>query len=105
MYRDRTLHRLALFLLLAISLVACGGGGGMGAAAMATPGTSSDQAGTGPRGLPLYCPLSVAVDRQDAVYVSDNDDSAVHERIIKLSPTGQALGEWHPFPPANLALR
>ncbi len=46
----------------------------------------------------------MAVDRQDAIYVSDNDNSVVHERIIKLSPQGQALGEWHPFPPDRLGV-
>ncbi len=102
MQRDQALPRIAFLLLLALSLVACGGSGNTGATATSTPGASTNQAGTGPKGLPLYCPLSVTVDRQDAIYVSDNDDSAVHERIIKLSPQGQALGEWHPFPPDRL---
>jgi sugar lactone lactonase YvrE len=44
----------------------------------------------------------VAVDRQDHLYISDNDNTTVHERIIKLSPTGQELSEWHLFPPDNL---
>jgi tripartite motif-containing protein 71 len=36
------------------------------------------------------------------LFVSDNDTSSVHEPIIKLSPAGQELGEWHIFPPAML---
>jgi sugar lactone lactonase YvrE len=95
---------MLLFLFLALSFASCGGNGGTSASATptSTPGTLTDQPGTGPKGLPLYCPLSVAVDRQDTIYVSDNDNSTVHERIIKLSATGQALGEWHLFPTGNI---
>ncbi|MFL5660428.1 MAG: NHL repeat-containing protein [Ktedonobacteraceae bacterium] len=95
---------MLLFLFLALSLASCGGNGGTGASATptSTPGTLTDQPGTGPKGLPLYCPLAVTVDHQDTIYVSDNDNSTVHERIIKLSTTGQALGEWHLFPPGNI---
>lgn len=104
MRKNRFLYKMLLFLFLALSLASCGGNGGTGASATptSTPGTLTDQPGTGPKGLPLYCPSSVAVDRQDTIYVSDNDNSTVHERIIKLSATGQALGEWHLFPPGNI---
>ncbi len=53
MQRDRTLHKLALFLLLALSLVACGGSGGADVAATSTPAASTGQAGTGPL-LPAF---------------------------------------------------
>lgn len=44
----------------------------------------------------------MAVDRQDNIYISDNDDNAVHERIIKLTPMGKELSEWHFFPPDRI---
>jgi hypothetical protein len=96
--------KILLYFVLALSLVACGGNAGSGTTikATATPDTTNNQPGTGPKGLPLYCPTSVTIDRQDMLFVSDNDTSTVHERIIKLSPAGQELGEWHIFPPAML---
>jgi tripartite motif-containing protein 71 len=99
MQRYRSYYKLLLFLFLTLSLVACGG---TGTTATSTPGAITDQPGTGPKGLPLYCPLSVTVDHQDNIYVSDNDNSTVRERIIKLSNTGQALSEWHLFPSGNI---
>ncbi|MGH2495720.1 MAG: NHL repeat-containing protein [Ktedonobacteraceae bacterium] len=93
-----------LYLALALSLVACGGNAKAGTTATTTPDTTNNQPGTGPKGLPLYCPMSVTVDRQDTIYVSDNDNTTIHERIIKLSPAGQELGEWHIFPPGNLGM-
>ena len=92
---------IVLMLVLTLSLPACGGTGTT-PAAPATPGTTTNQPGTGPQGLPLYCPLAVAVDRQDHLYISDNDNATVHQRIIKLSSTGQELSEWHLFPPDAL---
>ncbi len=105
MRKCRFLYKMLLFLFLALSLASCGGNGGTGASVTSTPstpGTLTDQPRTGPKSLPLYCPYSVAVDRQDNIYISDNDNSTVHERIIKLSATGQALGEWHLFPPSRI---
>ncbi|HKF38768.1 MAG TPA: NHL repeat-containing protein [Ktedonobacteraceae bacterium] len=92
---------IILMLVLTLSLSACGGTGTTTAATV-TPGTTTNQPGTGPQGLPLYCPLAVAVDRQDHLYISDNDNTTVHERIIELSPSGQELSEWHLFPPDAL---
>ncbi|MFL5692057.1 MAG: hypothetical protein ACJ795_09645 [Ktedonobacteraceae bacterium] len=100
-----SLYKMLLFLFLALSLASCGGNGGTGTTPTSTPSTPgrlTDQPGTGPKGLPLYCPLAVTVDHQDTIYVSDNDNSMVHERIIKLSATGQELGEWHLFPPGSI---
>jgi hypothetical protein len=88
-----------LLLVLAFSLVACEGTGGT---TNATPTASPSQSVTGPKGLPLYCPLAVAIDHQDHLYVSDSDSNTVHERIIQLSTTGQALNEWHIFPAGNI---
>ncbi len=95
----RLYNALVLLLALELSLVACGGTGGN---PTATPTASPTQAATGPKGLPLYCPLAVAVGPQDSLYVSDNDSNTVHERIIQLSTTGQALNEWHAFPAGNI---
>ncbi len=85
-------------LILTHLLVACGGSGSTPAS---TPTASPTQA-TGPKGLPLYCPLAVAVGPQDVLYVSDSDNNTVHERIIQLSTTRQALNEWHIFPAGNI---
>ena len=95
---------LALLLVLALFLVGCGGNGSNGAVATSPPTVSVNQAGTGPNGLPLYCPTSVTIDHQGTLYVSDNDYNMVHERIIKLSSTGQVLGEWHIFPPGQVGM-
>ena len=97
--RTRRLFNVpVLLLVLALSLVACGGTSGN---PTATPTASPTQA-TGPKGLPLFCPLAVAVGPQNSLYVSDNDSNTVHERIIQLSTTGQALNEWHVFPAGNI---
>ena len=102
MRKNWSLYMLVFFLMLAFLLTACGGSGGTSISATATPKSTIDQPGTGSKGLPLYCPLSVAIDSQDALYVSDNDNSAVHERIIKLSTTEQKLAEWHLFAPGDI---
>ncbi len=100
------LYNILLFFILALALVACGSGGNAGSAtatkATATKDITDNQPGTGPNGLPLYCPTSVAIDRQNILYVSDNDATTLHERIIKLSSAGQEMGEWHIFPPNML---
>jgi Predicted membrane protein (DUF2232) len=104
MQKYRSPNQIMLYFVLALSLVACGGNAGAGttAKATATPDTTNNQPGTVPKGLPLYCPISVTIDRQDNLFVSDNDSATIHERIIKLSPAGQELGEWHIFPPGRL---
>lgn len=95
---------LLLVLTLTLSLVACGGNGSTGTSATPTSITTTNEAGTGPKGLPLYCPLSVAINRQDMLSISDNDPNMNHERIINLSTTGQELSEWHIFPPDRLGV-
>ena len=99
-----SLNKILLYFVLAFSLVACGGNAGASTTpkVTATQDTTNNQPGTGPKGLPLYCPISVTIDRQDVLFVSDNDPNIIHERIIKLSPIGQELGEWHIFPPGML---
>ncbi|HET9918276.1 MAG TPA: hypothetical protein VFQ30_00445 [Ktedonobacteraceae bacterium] len=76
---------IGLLLVLALTLVACGNGGngGTGSTRASTPTASMKQAATGPKGLPLYCPVAVTVDAQDNLFVSDNDANIVHERIIR----------------------
>lgn len=96
------LGQLALFLALAFLLVACGGSAKTKVLSTPTPNTSTDIPGTGPRGLPLYCPQSVVVDSQNNVYISDSDINTAHGRIIKLSPTGQELAEWHIITPQTI---
>jgi streptogramin lyase len=104
MQKYRSPNQIMLYFALVLSLVACGGNAGASttAKATATPDTTNNQPGTGSKGLPLYCPISVTIDRQDNLFVSDNDNATIHERIIKLSPAGQELGEWHIFPPGRL---
>lgn len=95
----RLFNASVLLLVLSLALVACGATSDN---PTATPTASPTQAATGPKGLPLYCPLAVAVGPQDSLYVSDNDSNTVHERIIQLSTTGQTLNEWHVFPAGNI---
>lgn len=102
MRKFRPQGHLIFFLALALLLAACGGNTGTTPSSTPTSTVSSGEAGTGPRGLPLYCPLSVAVNGQDTLFVSDNDQNMVHERIIKLSPSGQEVGEWHLFAPGRI---
>lgn len=102
MRKSRFQSHWILFLALALLLAACGGNTGTTPSSTPTATTSSGEAGTGPQGLPLYCPLSVAINGQDTLFVSDNDQNMVHERIIKLSSSGQELGEWHLFAPGRI---
>ena len=83
-----------LLLVLISSLVSCGGSR---APSQAAPAATPD---TGPLGLPLYCPLYVTHDQQGNLYVTDSDQGnkgSHRARIVKLSPTGQLLAEWHVF--------
>ncbi len=89
-----------LFFLLSCSLTACGGSTPAATSRPATP-TSVPFAG-GPRGLPLYCPNGVALDSQGNIYVSDNYQDKLWARLVKLSPSGQFLAEWHPFHSSEL---
>jgi DNA-binding beta-propeller fold protein YncE len=91
---------IVLLLVFISSLVSCGGGH---ASSQATPrATASHRLDTGPLGLPLYCPEYITHDQQGNIYVGDNyvvyvGKATPHARIVKLSPTGQLLGEWHVF--------
>src|SRR5260370_40742831 len=85
---------------LSRSLAGCGGGH---VVAQATPrATASQRLDTGPLGLPLYCPIYVTHDQQGNLYLPDSDQGnkgSHRARVVKLSPTGQLLAEWHAFYP------
>jgi DNA-binding beta-propeller fold protein YncE len=99
MAKNRVLLVLEVVLLLVCisSLVSCGSSR---ASFPATPAATAPQRlDTGPLGLPLYCPQYITHDQQGNIYVGDNylGKTTPHARIVKLSPTGQLLGEWHVF--------
>ncbi len=98
MAKNRVLLMLEIVLLLAVS-ASLGGCGGGRTSSQATPrATASHRLDTGPLGLPLYCPVYVKHDQQGNIYVTDSDNGDSHRaRIVKLSPTGQLLSEWHVF--------
>ncbi len=86
-----------LLLVFSSSPLSCGSSH---APSQATPRlTTSQRLDTGSPGLPLYCPVFLALDQQGNIYVGDADyDKGAHRaRIAKLSPTGQLLSEWHVF--------
>jgi DNA-binding beta-propeller fold protein YncE len=91
--------------LLLLSLMACSSP--TSSTSPPTPaGTTVNQPRSEQKGLPFYCPQYVTLDREGNLYVSDYDYWANHSspfhqrtRIVKLSPTGQFLAEWHPFKP------
>src|SRR5216683_627532 len=102
MAKNRALLVLEIVLLLVFisSLVSCGSSH---VSSQATPrATASHRLDTGPLGLPLYCPVYVKSDQQGNLYVTDSDEGykgSQRARIVKLSPTGQLLAEWHLFNP------
>ncbi len=100
MAKNRVLLVLEIVLLVAVSASLAGCGGGY-ASSQATPrATASQRLDTGPLGLPLYCPKYVTLDQQGNLYVTDNDFASKvshRARVVKLSPTGQLLAEWHVF--------
>src|SRR5712692_4310673 len=100
MAKNRVLLVLEIVLLVAMS-ASLGGCGGGHASSPATPrATASHHLDTGPLGLPLYCPKYVTHDQQGNLYVTDNDlgyKGSHRARVVKLSPTGQLLAEWHVF--------
>jgi DNA-binding beta-propeller fold protein YncE len=90
---------IVLLLVMSSSIIGCGGGH---TSSQATPAaTAFHRLDTGPLGLPLYCPKYVKHDQQGNLYVTDNTFGGAkvsHQaRIVKLSPTGQLLAEWHVF--------
>ncbi len=48
--------------------------------------------------MPFYGPGYSVLDAQGNLYVLDADLANTHPRILKLSPTGSVLSDWHPFP-------
>jgi DNA-binding beta-propeller fold protein YncE len=101
MQKNSPLLPLAIVLLVAVnaSLVGCGGGSRTLSQATPRP-TASHHLDTGPPGLPLYCPAYIKHDQQGNLYVTDSDENEHNShraRIVKLSPTGQLLSEWHVF--------
>ena len=100
MVKNRILLVLEVVLVLVCisSLVSCGSSR---ASSPATPrATVSQRLDTGPLGLPLYCPIYVTHDQQGNLYVTDSDQGykgSHRARIVKLSPTGHLLAEWHVF--------
>jgi DNA-binding beta-propeller fold protein YncE len=100
MQKNRVPLVLEIVLLLVVisSLVSCGSGR---TSSPATPAaTAPHRLDTGPPGLPLYCPGYLTHDQQGNVYVGDSDEgnqNSHRARVVKLSPTGQLLGEWHVF--------
>ena len=95
----KTLASALLFLILLPILAACDSMTSTGSASTSSPIPTP---ATGPRGLPLYCPRALAIDASDTLYIADNAESQAHSRILKLSPAGQVVGEWHPFEPQRL---
>jgi len=55
---------------------------------------------TGPAGFPLYGPDNVVVAADGIVFVTDTDHVS-HHRILKLSPQGKIVTEWHLFAPGT----
>ncbi len=101
MAKKRVLLVLEIVLLLAVSASLAGCSGGH-ASSQATPrATASQRLDTGPLGLPLYCPHYLTHDQQGNLYVTDNifggPNGSDRARVVKLSPTGQLLAEWHVF--------
>src|SRR6266851_508046 len=95
MAKNRVLLVLEIVLLVAMSASPAGCGSSH-ASSQATPrATASQRLDTGPLGLPLYCPDRITHDQQGNIYVGDKWSGRAH--IIKLSPNGRELAEWHVF--------
>jgi hypothetical protein len=87
-----------LLLVFSSSILGCGSSR---APSQATPrATAPHRLDTGPLGFPLYCPAYIKHDQQGNIYATDSDQGQQNShraRIVKLSPTGQLLAEWHVF--------
>ena len=70
------------------ALLICGVGGSIAVAARAE---------AAPCKLCLYGPDNMAFDRAGDIYLVDTDHKA-RSRVLKLSPQGKELSEWHVFP-------
>jgi DNA-binding beta-propeller fold protein YncE len=96
--RIQLVLEIVLLLVLVSSQVSCGSSR---ASSQATPrATAPQRLDTGPLGLPLYCPIIITHDQQGNLYVTDSDQGykgSHRARIVKLSPSGQLLAEWHVF--------
>ncbi|HLX39729.1 MAG TPA: HEAT repeat domain-containing protein, partial [Ktedonobacteraceae bacterium] len=62
------------------------------------PGTST---GSRPQAINFYGPGYIAVDVEGNLYVMDADAQNTHARIVKLSPTGDVLAQWHTLNASN----
>jgi sugar lactone lactonase YvrE len=99
MAKNRVLLVLEIVLLAAVSASLAGCGSGSASSQAIPRPTASHRLDTGPLGLPLYCPQYITHDQQGNIHVGDNylGNATPHARIVKLTPTGQLLGEWHVF--------
>src|SRR5260370_15053192 len=101
MTKNRVLLVLEIVLLVAVSASLAGCGSSHASSPTTPDATASHRLDTGPVGRPLYCPKYVKQDQQGNLYVTDNTfggPKVSHRaRIVKLSPTGQLLAEWHVF--------
>ena len=100
MAKNRVLLVLEIVLLVVVS-TSLAGCGGSHASSPATPAATAPlRLDTGPLGLPLYCPDRITHDQQGNIYVGDHylpGQAIPHARIVKLSPSGKELAEWHVF--------
>jgi DNA-binding beta-propeller fold protein YncE len=100
MRKNRAFLVLEIIPLVAVSASLLGCGGGRASSQVTPRATASQRLDTGPLGLPLYCPVYVTHDQQGNLYVTDSDrgyKGSHRARVVKLSPTGQLLAEWHVF--------
>lgn len=82
------MKRRGLLLLIAVLLIS-----GM----VVRANTAAASAATASCGLCLYGPDNMVLDAAGNIYLIDTDHKA-HSRVLKLSPQGKALAEWHVFP-------
>ena len=94
--KKRTIVRVVSILLSFAFTAACGNPATT-ATRTTAQNTLAEVPNTGPKGLPLYDPQGFCFDPQGNLYVADRNIDKEQYRVIKLSPTGQVLTEWHLF--------
>jgi tripartite motif-containing protein 71 len=90
---------IVLLLMLCASLLSCGSSRAP-SSSIPVPTAAPQRLNTGRAGFPLYCPQDLALDQQGNIYLTDSDNGykgSHRARVLKLSPSGQLLGEWHVF--------